>query len=232
MTRYEPRFARLAAMIADPARSRMLAYLLDGHYASAGELAKAATVSASTASGHLAKLEEAQLVAAERRGRHRYFKLADAEVAHALEALAMVAERGAHRKLWDTPARAPLRYARCCYGHLAGHLGVLVMQALQRDGRVHADGDALVLTEHGHAWLAQLGIDPQALPRATARHRLAYPCLDWSERRDHLASTLAARLLEHFIAKGWLRSGGTLERNRALTLTPKGHVELLPMLAR
>ena len=232
MPRYEPRLARLAAMIADPARSRMLSYLLDGHYASAGELAEAAGVIASTASGHLAKLEEAQLVVAERRGRHRYFKLADAEVAHALEALAIVAERGAHRKLWDSPARAPLRYARCCYGHLAGHLGVQVMQALERDDRLRTEGDALTLTDRGHAWLASLGLDAGALPRATARQRLAYPCLDWSERRDHLAGMLAARLLEHFIEKGWLRGEHGPLRNRALTLTPKGHTELLPLLER
>ncbi len=233
MPRYEPRLARMAALIADPARSRMLAYLLDGHRASAGELAAAASVAPSTASGHLAQLAEAGLVAIEARGRHRYARLADAEVAHALEALAMVAERGAHERLWNSPARAPLRYARCCYGHLAGTLGVSLMEALQRDGRttVGDDGD-LTLTDAGHAWLQRLGVDPATLPARTARRRWAYPCLDWSERRDHIAGALATRLLEHFVAQGWLRPqpGGREGRNRALALTPAGQRTLLPLL--
>lgn len=219
-------------MIADPARSRMLAYLLDGHCASAGELAAAASVSASTASGHLAKLQEASLIAVEPRGRHRYFRLADADVAHALEALAIVAERGSHRRTWDHPSRAPLRYARCCYGHLAGALGVMMMDALVRDDRTQRDGDEIVLTDAGRAWLQQLGLDPHA-PLAGTRRRFAYPCLDWSERRDHLAGALATSLLEHFIARGWLRheGGGARERSRALTLTPTGQAQLLPALA-
>ena len=95
-TPHEPRLARVAAMIADPARSRMLSYLLAGEHASAGELARAAGVTAATASGHLAKLQDSGLVACEPRGRHRYFRLADGEVAHALSALALVAERQTH----------------------------------------------------------------------------------------------------------------------------------------
>jgi DNA-binding transcriptional ArsR family regulator len=107
-TPHEPRLARVAAMIADPARSRMLAYLLDGQYASAGELATAAGVQPSTASAHLEKLTRADLVVCEPRGRHRYFKLADGEVAHALQALALVAERGAHDRAWAHPERQRL----------------------------------------------------------------------------------------------------------------------------
>lgn len=230
MPAYEPRLARLAAMIADPARSRMLAYLLDGHFASAGELAAAASVSASTASGHLAKLLDAALVVAEPRGRHRYFKLADADVAHALEALALVAERGTHRKLWDSAARAHMRYARCCYGHLAGTLGVMLMDAVRRDARSEAQADQIRLTDRGQAWLLELGLKGEALRATMNKKRLAYPCLDWSERRDHLAGALAVQVLEHFIAQGWLRSEGAT-RNRALALTPTGHSRLLPLLA-
>lgn len=230
---YEPRFARLAAMIADPARSRMLAYLLDGHYASAGELAAAASVSASTASGHLAKLQDAGLVVVEPRGRHRYYQLADAEVAHALEALALVAERGAHDRHWAAPTRAGLRYARCCYGHLAGTLGVMLMEALRRNDRLQIDGEGLRLTPAGEAWLQQLGLDASALAAdalaTSSRRRWAYPCLDWSERRDHLAGTLAVRLLDHFLAEGWLRRDSR-DGHRALSLTPTGHTGLLPLL--
>ena len=128
---HEPRLARVAAIVADPARSRMLAYLLSGEYASASELAKVASVAPATASGHLGKLLDARFVVCEPRGRHRYYRLADAEVAHALEALALVAERDMHDRAWVHPERKRLRLARCCYGHLAGQLAVTVFEALQ-----------------------------------------------------------------------------------------------------
>lgn len=115
-TPHEPRLARAAALVADPARSRMLAYLLSGEYASAGELAKAASVTAATASGHLRRLLDARFVVCEPRGRHRYFRLADAEVAHALEALALVAERDEHDRGWAHPERQRLRQARAATG--------------------------------------------------------------------------------------------------------------------
>lgn len=237
----EPRLARLARAIADPARSRMLAYLMDGHYASAGELARAASVAASTTSGHLAQLCEAGLLTAETRGRHRYFKLADGEVAHALEALALVAERGEHQRAWNSPQRAPMRYARCCYGHLAGTLGVMLLDAMLRKGCLQPceqGGLELQLTDAGAAWLHELGLPWRTQPGpASARastHRSmreAYACLDWSERRDHLAGTLATQLLRHFITSGWLRQDGTGGHARALTLTPTGHTRLLPAIS-
>ncbi|MDZ7921198.1 MAG: helix-turn-helix transcriptional regulator [Rhodoferax sp.] len=121
---YEPKLASVAAVIADATRSRMLSYLLAGDYASAGELARAASVSPATASGHLGKLMAAELLVCEQRGRHRYYRLADDEVAHALEALALMAERRTHTAAWANPTRQRLRFARCCYGHLAGQLGV------------------------------------------------------------------------------------------------------------
>lgn len=222
---HEPRLARVAAMIADPARSRMLAYLLGGEFASAGELARAAGVSPSTASEHLAKLEDSGLVACEPRGRHRYFRLADAEVAHALQALAVLAERGAHASAWAHPQRARLREARCCYGHLAGRLGVALFDALKQAGRTAEGADGLELTAAGVAWLATL--DFRAEP-PSRRARYAYGCLDWSERRDHLAGSLARELLAHFVAQGWLRKGSGADR--ALTLTPTGRRHLLPHL--
>jgi DNA-binding transcriptional ArsR family regulator len=223
--RHEPRLARVAALIADPARSRMLAHLLDGSFASAGELARAGGVAAPTASGHLGRLLDAGLVVAEARGRHRYFRLADAEVAHALQALALVAERGAHAAAWAAPARARLRDARCCYGHLAGRLGVALMGCLQHDGRLVPGGDGLVLSDAGRGWLSGLGFEP--LP-ARPGQRYAYACLDWSERRDHLAGALGRQLLQHFVARDWLRRGAP--GDRALTLTPAGRQTLLPAL--
>jgi len=220
---HEPRLARVAAMVADPARSRMLSYLLSGEYASAGELARAASVTAATASGHLAKLSDARFVVCEPRGRHRYYRLADAEVAHALEALALVAERDVHDRAWSHPARQRLRYARCCYGHLAGRLGVAVFDALRSDHRLAAADDGFALTDAGQAWLGAIGLAPSP---PSQRRRFAYPCLDWSERRDHLAGQLADELYGHLVARGWLRR----DDGRAVAITPLGQRELLPLL--
>ncbi len=222
-TPHEPRLARVAALVADPARSRMLAYLLSGEYASAGELAKVASVTPATASGHLARLLDAAFVVCEPRGRHRYYRLADAEVAHALEALALVAERNGHDRAWAQPARQRLRYARCCYGHLAGQLAVTVFEALQGDGRLRATPQGYELTDAGRQWLAGLGLRPGT---PSGRRRYAYACLDWSERRDHLAGQLADEIYQHFTQAGWLRRG----TGRAVELTPTGQRELLPRL--
>jgi hypothetical protein len=202
----------------------MLAYLLSGEYASASELARAASVTPATASGHLARLQEARFVVCEPRGRHRYFRLADADVAHALEALAVVAERDEHDAAWTHPERIRLRQARCCYGHLAGRLGVQLFTSLQGVGGLQSVGDGFELTEAGRHWLADFGLTPTV---PSGRRRFAYPCLDWSERRDHLAGQLADELFLHLVEKGWLRRGS----GRAVDITPMGHSELLPRLA-
>ena len=224
---HEPRLARIAALVADPSRARMLAFLLSGEYASAGELARTASVSAATASAHLVKLVDAGLLACEPRGRHRYFRIADADVAHALEALAMVAERSSHDREWSAPARQRLREARCCYGHLAGRRGVALFEHLLDNAWLVDATEGYALTDAGVAGLARLGFDATAL-RANASQRVAYRCLDWSERRDHLAGKLASGLLDHFIERGWLRRIGS---ERALELTPPGRQALAPLLA-
>lgn len=221
---HEPRFAAVAAMVADPARSRMLALLLSGDSVTAGELARAASVTAATASGHLARLLDAGFVVAEPRGRHRYYQLAHADVAHALEALAIVAERGAREQAWEHPSRARLRVARCCYGHLAGRLGVQLHGTLLACGGLASGPDGYRLTDPGRAWLQGLGFEPPP----PARCRYAYPCMDWSERRDHLAGQLADELFTHLQACGWLRRGS----DRSVELTPPGRARLVPLLER
>jgi hypothetical protein len=201
----------------------MLAYLLGGQYVTAGELAAVASVTAATASGHLRKLLDADFVVCEPRGRHRYFRLADAEVAHALEALALVSERGQHDRTWSTPQRRRLRQARCCYGHLAGQLSIRMFDTLMaRRGLVDSE-DGLQLTPEGVHWLQTLGLSPSA---PSARRRYAYRCLDWSERRDHLAGQLADEMLAHFLEVGWLRR----DEGRSLALTPTGVQRLLPAI--
>lgn len=223
-TPHEPRLARVAAIVADPARSRMLAYLLSGEYASASELAKTASVTSATASGHLGKLLDARFVVCEPRGRHRYYRLADAEVAHALEALALIAERDGHDRAWAHPERKRLRFARCCYGHLAGQLAVTVFDALQREERLTSATDGYELTEAGIQWLQGLGMNPGS---PSGRRRFAYRCLDWSERRDHLAGQLADEIYQHFTKAGWLRRAA----GRAVEVTVSGEQELLPRLS-
>ncbi|MBB2487207.1 helix-turn-helix transcriptional regulator [Mitsuaria sp. WAJ17] len=219
---HEPRIARVAAAMGDPARSRMLAYLMSGAYASAGELARAGSVSPATASGHLARLAEAGLLRCESRGRHRYYQLAGPEVAHALEALALVAERDSHDRQWAAPARQRLRAGRCCYGHLAGQLGVQLYERLHAVQGLRPSTEGFQLTETGHAWLQGLGL----CAPAPTRRRYAYACLDWSERRDHLAGLLAESILQHCLDRGWLRRG----EGRAVELTPPGVQHLLPQL--
>jgi DNA-binding transcriptional ArsR family regulator len=224
---FEPRLASVAAVIADATRARMLSYLLAGDYASAGELARAASVSPATASGHLGKLMAAELLVCEQRGRHRYYKLADDDVAHALEALALMAERRTHTAAWANPTRQRLRFARCCYGHLAGQLGVEMFSQLLSKEWLCPAGDGYLLTAQGMAGLDAMGFAVDGMDKPSASTRLAYRCLDWSERRDHMAGKLPKALLTHCLDQGWLRRH---DGERALEVTPLGRKHLAGLL--
>jgi DNA-binding transcriptional ArsR family regulator len=219
----EPRFSRIAAVIADPTRARMLAALLGGEYRSAGELATAAGVTPQAASTQLAQLLDNGLVAMRQQGRHKYFSLADGDIARALEALSMVAERDNVSARWDKPTYKPLKCARRCYGHMAGELGVAQFEMLMRQQYLQHCDHGLQLTDAGRAWAQHLGL---ALP-SKSTSRFAYPCMDWSERKDHLAGGLARALLEMYLAKNWLRAS---KETRVLSLTHAGHLSLLPLL--
>lgn len=221
----EPRFARIAAMIGDPTRSRMLSALMGGQYLAAGELAAAAGVTAQTASTHIAKLVESDLVVMRSQGRHRYFRLADADIAHALEALSLVAERGAAASKWERGEYKPLKAARTCYSHLAGELGVALYDGLLRDGTLVPRDGHFVLSERGRQTMEEIGVPLPSADSAANDRRFAFACLDWSERRDHLAGSFAVALLSHCLDKGWLhRTAGS----RALRLTPPGAKALGP----
>ncbi len=221
--RFEPAIASLASLMADASRAQMLLHLLGGRRASATELADVAGVSPATASAHLGRLLDGGLVRVERRGRHRYFSLADASVAHLLESMAGVSERDTTSPAWRHPARARLKFARRCYGHLAGELGVSLFSGLINAGAFAAAPDGLALTPAGHAALAELGFKAQP---AAGRRRFACPCHDWSEGRDHLAGALGEQLLQHLLACNWLRAG----HHRELVLTPVGQREMIPRL--
>jgi DNA-binding transcriptional ArsR family regulator len=221
----EPRFARIATTIGDPTRARMLAALMGGEYLSAGELAAAADITAQTASAHIAQLLDAELVVLRRQGRHRYFRLADADVARALEALALVAERSASFAKWEQGPYKPLKAARTCYNHLAGELGVALLDGLLKRGTLAPAAEGYAITVQGSAQLQEIGLE--VAPVDMSRHREAYPCLDWSERRDHLGGRLAAQLLGHCFERRWLRR---TPGSRALVLTAAGRAGLAPWI--
>lgn len=213
--------APAAALLADPARVAMLWALIDGRALPAGELARAAGVSPSTASAHLGRLVAAKWVGAEDQGRHRYMRLINPDVADLLEALAVVG---------GPPPEAPggrggpsdeLRLARSCYDHLAGRAGVALTEALVADGSIAEDGRTYGVTPSGRIRLGGLGIDTEAIAAEARKSRryLARVCLDWSERRHHLAGALGQALLNQVLALGWFeRRRGS----RALRLTNAG----------
>jgi DNA-binding transcriptional ArsR family regulator len=199
-----PSIAPVAALAGDPARANMLAALLSGTALTAGELANEAGVSLATASAHLAKLRAGGLITGIRQGRHHYFRLADADVAALLESLAAIASRAGFTRTRPGPADPALRQARVCYDHLAGEAGVALFDALSA-ARVIAGGDEVRLTRKGEDFVRGFGIDLDALK--SARRPLCKPCLDWSQRRRHLAGSLGAALLDQMIARKWLTRG-------------------------
>jgi DNA-binding transcriptional ArsR family regulator len=205
--------AATAALIGDPARAAMLAALLDGRALSAGELAEAAGITPQTASAHLAKLAEAGLLTVAKQGRHRYHRLATPSVARLIEGL-MEVSAAMPRRVVTGPRDAALRRARTCYDHLAGRLGVAVADALVAKGAIELSDEGGAVTESGAGFLAGIGIARPARGRVWCR-----PCLDWSERRPHLAGSLGAAICTRCFDLGWVRrkAGG-----RALDITPVG----------
>jgi DNA-binding transcriptional ArsR family regulator len=217
-----PSVAGVAALIADPARAAMLIALVDGRALPAGELAYAAGVTAQTASSHLAKLLDGGMVAVENEGRHRYYRLTGAHVAQALEQLAAIRPAEPVKRKALTPQGRELRFARCCYDHLAGQLGVAATRALQdRLFIVAAEDKKFEVTSAGAEWFNGLGLDIASL-RPT-RRGLARQCLDWTERTHHLAGPLGAAFMKALCDAGWLRRS---RQSRAVHLTPKGRLEL------
>jgi len=219
-------FAEVAALAGDPARAAMLHALMDRRALTASELARAAGITPQTASGHLARMAVAGLLAVEKQGRHRYHRLASPAVAQMMESIMQVAS-GLDRirpRLVVGPRDAALRAARTCYDHLAGRLGVALADALVEGGRVELASDGGMVTDAGIAFFGRIGIDLDVPATRSGRRSarvLWRPCLDWSERRPHLAGTIGAALCAHCFGKGWIRrNNGT----RAVTITPKGRL--------
>jgi len=198
-----PNIVGIAALIGDHARAEILTTLMGGHALTATELAGVAGVTKQTVSTHLAKLLDAQLLAVQNQGRHRYFRLAQPDVAQLLESLMGVAYRVGAVRVRSSPREPALRKARVCYDHLAGELGVLVYDSLAQRRLLRSRDEALELTPAGRRFCDDFGIDVDAL--AGHRRPLCRACLDWSVRRNHLAGAVGAAVLDRCLALGWAR---------------------------
>jgi DNA-binding transcriptional ArsR family regulator len=213
--------SQIAARFADPARAKMVVSLMDGGSRTAGELGLAANVSRSSASGHLSKLVEAGILTGTKLGRQKHYCITTAAVAHAVEALQVLATPGAAPKHHGTASLNPFAFARTCYDHLAGRLGVEITGALEKQRIIRATGKAFEIIGDGFDWLDGLEIDWRKLK--SEKRAFALQCLDLTERRPHLAGALGSALCARFIARGWLIRTRV---PRVVRLTAEGRSEL------
>jgi DNA-binding transcriptional ArsR family regulator len=217
-----PDIARIAAAIGDHARAEILAALMADRALTAGELGHLVGVTKATVSAHLSKLVDVGLLAVEQQGRHRYFRLADADVGELLESLMGVAFRAGAVRLIASPREPALRKARVCYDHLAGELGVRLYEGLVDRNLLKRRGDSLSVTAGGGEWFKKLEIDVEEI--AKLRRAFCRPCLDWSERRTHIAGGLGKALLERFEELGWARRE---TKSRVITFSAAGERSLM-----
>jgi len=215
-----PSIALVAALAGEPARANMLTALSGGKALTASELANEAGVSLPTASAHLSKLENGGLIASVKQGRHRYFRLAAADVSDMLETMMGVAARAGHMRTRLGPADPAMRKARVCYDHLAGEMGVRLFDSLVRDGKVSLRGSHAGLTGKGEAFLDAFGVDRDQLSQS--RRPPCRVCLDWSERRHHLAGQAGALLLKRLFDLGW---AARARDSRVVHFTPRGEAK-------
>ncbi|POF28140.1 ArsR/SmtB family transcription factor [Roseibium marinum] len=218
-----PDIARIGSLIGDPARANILSALMSGKALTATELAAEAGITSQTASSHLKKLMDGGLLTQAKQGRHRYFTLSGPEVGTVVEAVMGLAAGKGHLRTRTGPKDPAMRTARVCYDHLAGDMAVRIFDSLQNRGFLtdSADKGGLGLTEHGRRFVSGLGIDLDAL--GLSRRPLCRACLDWSERRNHLAGSLGAALLDRFQQQAWLRRQ---TGSRVVTVSPLGDAEL------
>jgi DNA-binding transcriptional ArsR family regulator len=216
----------IGVLLGDPTRAIILASLLDGRAWSAGELARISGVTPQTVSSHLAMLVDAQLLLKDAQGRHRYFRLASEEVARNLEGLISLAVRRKKAQPFRTVSVDPLRDARTCYDHLAGKLGVAVTEGLLAKHYLIEHETDFAVSDQGLRFFAEFGIEPESLHNN--RRAFARKCLDWSERRYHLAGALGAELNKAFFQRQWLQR---LPDSRAVRLTTRGRSGLKSTLA-
>ncbi|WP_208347412.1 ArsR/SmtB family transcription factor [Pseudaestuariivita rosea] len=196
-----PDIASIAALIGDPARANMLTALMSGKALTASELANEAGITLQTTSSHLAKLDDGGLIRQRKQGRHKYFSLTSDDVAHVLESLMGLAAGAGHLRTRTGPKDTAMRKARVCYNHLAGDMGIQLFDGLIARQHLVTDGKEPVLTETGQQFVVDFGIDLDALK--AKKSPLCKECLDWSERRSHLAGSLGRAFMHRFEDLGW-----------------------------
>ncbi len=216
-----PNIVEVSSLIGDPSRAAILLSLLDGRALPASELAHRARISPQTASSHLSKLVNGGLLVVEVHGRHRYYRLRNSEVAQVLEGLLSIAPPPQIRSLRQSDEMRLLRHARTCYDHLAGEIGVKLTESMLKRGLLEADGKEYALTASGADTLASIGVVASSLKRG--RRAFARPCLDWTERRHHLAGALGAAVTARMFELGWLKRSSS---SRAVTVTDAGRAGL------
>lgn len=207
--------AAVAALLGEPARANIMSALMSGQALTAGELARSAGVTAQTTSGHLARLSEAELIVPERQGRHRYYRLASVEIARMVETLSVVASMGPKRHHPLGPRDASLRKARTCYDHIAGRLGLAIADSMQAQNLIVLADGAGMLTPQGQKFVAEFALDVGK----GSKRPLCRTCLDWSERRHHLAGRLGAAIFESLLERRWVKRSPD---SRALIVTRIG----------
>lgn len=212
-----PNMAEIATLLGETSRATMLASMMDGRFHTASELAYMAAIKPQTASFHLAKLVDGKLVKVEKQGRHRYFQLAGEEIAQLLESFLAISPPPEVRSLKQSSQMKLLQDARTCYDHLAGKLGVQLTESLLNAGFLKLEEKQFVITAEGAQFFTDFGLDLDDLKRK--RRSFSHACLDWSERRYHLAGSLGQGMLTHFLSLGWVTRVPSI---RAIKVTEKG----------
>ena len=222
---FEEHYKKITSLLGEPVRAIMLWHLLDGRAYTAGELALCADTTPQSASNHLLKLLSAGLLAVEKQGRHRYYRLATPEVAYVIESIANLVPPEKQKDRKKRPVLSGHTYARTCYDHLAGKAGVLLTEAMISNGILVADNGTFRVPDTGKAWFSGLDIDVDNL--RLMKRSFARPCLDWSERKHHLAGALGAAFLNRMISLQWIRKK---QHSREVIITSAGRQKLYELL--
>ena len=213
----EPNIAYIGNLIGDTARAKMLTALMSGKALTATELSLEAGITPQTASSHLVKLVEGELLVVRKQGRHKYFQLKNAQVAELIEQMLNITASVSAVNISTGPDNKRLRKARICYDHLAGELGVQLFDALVNNGKLTENSNELSLTETGRKFFNEIGVDFSSLE--ARRRPICKACLDWSERRSHLAGSLGKWVLDDAINRSWAVQD--LD-SRVIQFTPQG----------
>jgi DNA-binding transcriptional ArsR family regulator len=225
MNAIKDHFKETAALIGEPIRATILWTLLDGKAFTATELAIAADTSASNISMHLSKLVNAGLLKIENHGRHRYYSFSRKDIAYAVEALSTLIPASSKKNIKNDDEIKPVQQCRTCYDHLAGKTGVIITDALVKQKIIALNNKDFALTTKGKKWFLQMKIDADELQQQ--RRSFLRPCLDWSERRYHIAGSLAAAFLDKMLQQDWIRR---IKNSRAVIVTAKGQKQLYDQL--